>query len=362
MAGTTVANPDALENFTRQAFESMGVPAPQAQDAASVLVWANLRGVDTHGVRNLMLLYVPMIDEGLIQPDAKFKIEHETPFSARVDGAAGVGMAAGKWAMKLAIEKAASSGVGMVAMRNSQHFGAAGYFAAMPLPNDMIGISLTGRFMPQGEKIGIVPTYASTPMFSTNPIALAAPTLLEAPYVLDMATSITPYNRVMLYDEMGLETPMGWGMDDEGVPTVDPSLLHQLLPLGGTREMGSHKGYGLAMIVEILSSVLSGSWSTGVEEGNKTYDGHGQTGDGHFFGAIRVDAFRPAEEFKRGMDAMIRALHDAPKEAGQDRIYVAGEIEYETEIERRKHGIPVPPNVQADIRDLADRFGLTHPF
>ena len=324
-------------------------------------MWASLRGVDTHGIRNLKLVYVPMIERGRVCADAQFRIEHETPFSAQVDGGSGLGMAAGVWAMRLAIEKASAAGIGMVAMRNSLHYGAAGYYAAMALSDDMIGVSLTGRFMPQGEEIGIVPTFGALPMFSTNPIAVAAPTMSEPPYILDMATSITPYNRVVLYGELGREMPLGWGMDAEGRPTSETSLLRQLLPLGGSREMGGHKGYGLAMVVQILSSVLSGSWHTDVADGAPTYDGFGQTTDGHFFCAMRVDAFRPAQEFKLGMDAMIRALHDAPKEPGQERIYVAGEIEHETERVRRAQGIPITRGVADGLSELADRFGLARP-
>ena len=291
MAQDVLVAPEVLQEYTRDVFLRLGLPGTHAQAAAAVLIWANLRGVETHGVRNLKLIYVPMIEQELIRTDARYAIEHETPFSARVDGDCGLGMAAGVWAMQLAIEKARQSGIGIVAMRNSHHYGAAGYYASLALPHDMLGISLTGRFMPRGERIGIVPTFAAVPMFSTNPIAFAAPTMHEAPYVLDMATSITPYNRVMLHDEIGLDAPLGWGLDDEGRPTTDPSRLHQLLPLGGTREMGSHKGYGLAMVVEILSSVLSGGWFDGVDDDKPTYDGHGQTGDGHFFGAIRMTPF-----------------------------------------------------------------------
>ena len=361
MDGAVSADPVALEAFARDVFSKLGVPDTQAAGAARVLVWANLRGVETHGVRNLAPLYVHMLDEGIVTPDADFSVDHETPFSARVDGGNGLGMAAGVWAMQLAMDKAAASGSGMVAMHNSRHFGAAGYYAHMALAHDMIGISATGRFMPRGGRIGLMPTFAAIPMFSTNPIAFSAPSMEEPPFLLDMATTITPYNRVMLYHELGRLAPVGWGTDDDGVPTTDPTKLNHLYPLGGSRELGSHKGYGLAMVVQILSGVLSGDWAGGSAD-ERAYDGYDQRHDGHFFAAIRVDAFEPVDDFKRGMDVMIRALHDAPKEEGQDRIYIAGEIEHETEQERRRTGIPLPPNVQDDLRKLADRFALPLPY
>lgn len=362
MVDHVLADADALEVFACQVFLELGLSSRHAQDAARVLVWASLRGVDTHGIRNLGSVYARMIDEGHVDPRATFAVEHETPFSVRANGGSGLGMAAGVWAMNLAIEKARTSGAGMVAMRNSRHYGAAGFYPAMALAHDMIGVCMTGRFMPRGTPIGLVPTFAALPMFSTNPLAFAAPTLEEPPFLLDMATTIAPYNRVMLYQELGLPLPAGWAVDEAGAPSTDPLHMNRLLPLGGTREMGSHKGYGLAMVVQILSGVLSGSWSAGCESEDDSFDGFGQADDGHFFAAMRIDAFQPADDFKRAMDAMIRALHASPKQAGQERIYVAGEIEHENEVHRRKHGIPIPPNVQADLKGLAERFGLELPY
>ncbi len=266
MEGHVLADPAALQSFASDIFQQLDAPPSHAEDAARVLVWANLRGIDTHGVRNLGPLYVRTLDEGRARAGAAFAIDYETPFSARADGQSGLGMAAGVWAMRLAIEKAAASGTGMVAMHNSQHYGAAGYYAAMALEHDMIGLCMTGRFMPKGTTIGLVPTFAALPMFSTNPIAFAAPTMDEPPYLLDMATTVTPYNRVMLYHELGRQAPQGWGMDDDGQPTTEPTRLNRLFPLGGTREMGSHKGYGLAMLVEILAGVLSGEWAPRTDE------------------------------------------------------------------------------------------------
>jgi LDH2 family malate/lactate/ureidoglycolate dehydrogenase len=262
-----------------------------------------------------------------------------------------MGLAAGPWAMRLAMAKAKEHGVGIVAVRNSHHYGAAGYHAAMALPEDMIGISLTGLMWPKGSPLGVLPMFGKIPMLSTNPIAVAVPTGVEAPFLLDMATSITPYNRVMLYREVGQPIPEGWALDEQGMATTDPAVAKYLLPLGGTREHGGHKGFGLGVMVEIFCALLSGGWEKGE-------DGYGQIGDGHFFMAMRVDAFRPVDEFKAGMDAMIDAFHQAPTVEGRERIIVAGEPEAKTAKRRGEIGVPLPPNVQADLTALAEQFNV----
>jgi LDH2 family malate/lactate/ureidoglycolate dehydrogenase len=347
-----------LRRFTAAVFERLEQTPDAAGDAADVLLWANLRGVDTHGVRNLQHIYVDRLDDGVYTRSPCYQILHETPVSATVDGDSGLGLSAAAWAMRLAIAKAEQIGVAFVSMRNTYHFGAAGCFASMALAHDMIGIALTGRFFARGAEIGVVPTFAGKAMFSTNPISVAVPALEEPPFVLDMATSITPYNRVMLYRELGRALPPGWGLDANGQPSIDPATLRQLFPLGGTRELGSHKGYGLAMVVEILCAVLSGGWSQNGSDPERSFDSHSQNTDAHFFSAIRLDAFRPPEEIKRGMDAMIRALHAAPKEPGRDRIYVAGEPEFETMQRRLREGIPLPANVRESLQNLSQRFDL----
>jgi LDH2 family malate/lactate/ureidoglycolate dehydrogenase len=351
-----------LRCFTATVFEQAGVSADRAADAADVLVWANLHGVDTHGVRNLRPLYIQFILGGRIRANGEYRIEHETPFSARVDGGGGLGLAAACWGMRLAIHKAQQAGVGLVAMRNSYHFGAAGYYPCLALAHDMIGIALTGRLYAQGAELGVLPTFGAKPMLSTNPIAISFPTLEELPFLLDMATSAAPYNRVLMHRELGKPVPAGWGLDSQGQPTTDPATLRHLLPLGGSRELGGHKGYGLAMMVEVLCAVLSGGWHNLFPDDPRAFDGHVQDNDAHFFGAMRIDAFRPVEEFKRGMDAMIRALRAAPKALGHDRIYVAGEIEHETAQQRLRDGIPLPENVAADLRALSAQFSVPLPL
>jgi LDH2 family malate/lactate/ureidoglycolate dehydrogenase len=342
---------DKLRKFAQTVLEQVDVPSDQATDAADVLVWANLHGVDTHGVRNLGPNYVEGINSGRIKPRPEFRIEHETPVAARVDGDQGLGLAAGPWAMRLAMRKAQESGVGIVAVRNSHHYGAAGYHAMMAVPQDMIGVSLTGLMWPKGNRIGVLPTFGKIPMLSTNPISVAVPAGVEAPFLLDMATSITPYNRVMLYREVGQPIPEGWALDENGEPTTDPVLVRQLLPLGGSRETGGHKGYGLSVMVEIFCALLSGAWE-------QSEEGYKQTGDGHFFMALRVDAFRPVSDFKAGMDAMIDALHNVPPIEGKEKVLVAGEPEAKNNLRRSKEGIPLPPNVLTDLTALSERYNV----
>lgn len=350
-----------LTDYATAVLEKAGVPPNQARDAAEVLVWANLRGVDTHGVRNLELIYCTMIRDKRIDPAGEFQIRHETPVSARVDGNRGLGLSASCMAMRLAMQKAQQSGIGMVAIANSYHFGAAGYYPWMALQEDMIGVALTARFAAKGTEIGVVPTFAAVPMFSTNPISIAFPTQEEPPYLLDMATSTSPYNRITMYKELGRSVPLGWGMDANGNPATDPNVIRQLLPLGGTREQGGHKGYGLSMMVEVLCAVLSGGWNNHMPEADDAFEGYRQASDAHFLAAFRIDLFQPVDEFKRGMDAMIRALHAAPKAEGQDRVYVPGEIEHEVEQDRRANGIPLPQNVVDTLQALGREFGVPFP-
>jgi L-2-hydroxycarboxylate dehydrogenase (NAD+) len=344
---------DALQSFVQTIFERLGCLPEHAKDATDVLLYASRRGVETHGVRNVRPIYYKQITNGLINLRPDFKIDRETPVSARVDGDSGLGLVGSPWAMRLAMAKARESGIGVVAMHNSYHYGAAGYYPWMALQEDMIGISMTGRFYAGGSDYGVLPTFGAKAMFSTNPLAISFPTLEEPPYLLDMATSTVPFNRVTMMRDNGLNIPLGWGVDIHGNPTTDPSQVRNLYPLGGTREQGGHKGYGLMMMVSVLCNVLSGGWS-------ELYEGKpiGFNNDGHFFAAMRVDLFRSVEEFKRDMDAMIRALHDSPKAAGHDRIYVAGEIEHETEQERLRDGIPLTRFVVDELSALSQEFDV----
>jgi L-2-hydroxycarboxylate dehydrogenase (NAD+) len=349
---------DKLRDFAAKTLMAAGVPEDLACDAADVLVWANLRGVDTHGIRNLKLIYTRQIREGRINPTARCTIEYETPVTARVNANSGLGLSSAVWGMRLAMEKARQSGVGLVTMHNSWHFGAAGYYPWMALQQDMIGIALTGSFWGKGSEIGVMPTFSTAGMFSTNPISVSFPAGNEVPFLLDMATSIYPYNRVAMFRELGRTLPEGIGVDANGQPTTDPTTLKRLYPLGGMRETGGHKGYGLAMMVEVLCAVLSGGWGPDTDNDPRAFDGYAQKNDSHFFAAIRVDAFRPLEDFKAGMDAMIRSLHAAPTEEGRERVYIAGEPELETLKKRSVEGIPLPPAVVTYLQEVSQQYNV----
>jgi LDH2 family malate/lactate/ureidoglycolate dehydrogenase len=274
---------DPLRRHVTSIFERLGLPAEDAATAADVLVQADLMGVDSHGVSNyIQLLYVPGLRGGSIAPRPRIEVVQETAISALYDGGGGLGLVVGTRAMRAAIEKARASGVGLVAVRNSRHYGAAGCYARMALAHDLLGLSLTNS-----DKL-VVPTFGRESRIGTNPISVAVPAGAQPPFLLDMATSTVPLGKIMLARRNGLTLPEGWAADENGVPTTDPETAFRalrLLPLGSTFEQGSHKGYGLGVVVDILSGVLSGA---GVAVGQGL---GGQVG--HFFAALRVDVLRP---------------------------------------------------------------------
>lgn len=351
---------DVLADFALTVFQAIGVPKDQANHAVEPLVWASLRGVDTHGIRNLKSYYVDTVAGQHIKANPNFQIEQESPMSARVDGDAGLGLVAASWGMRLAIEKAKESGIGFVSMRNSNHLGAAGFYSHMAVEHDMIGLSMSGHLYADGNETGMPPVFSLQPMFGTNPLSVAIPCGDEPAYVLDMSTSIVPVNRVELLQAAGQLIPQGWCLDAAGKSTTDPNAAKIYLPLGGTRELGAHKGYGLAILVEVLTAVLSAGWSKQPNEStdNSEQPRFAQEAIANFFGAIRIDLFRDPAEFKSGMDGMIRSLHRARPAPGQDRIYVPGEIEHETEQERRRNGIPLADKTVTDLRELSQRYGV----
>ena len=348
-----LVNQDKLRHFATQVLVKIGVPEEDARISADVLVYADLRGVETHGMsnNNLGRIYVTGIRDRGVNPKAQVKIVHETPVTALVDGDGGLGLVVGVRAMNIAIEKAKQSYIGMVTVRNSHHFGAAQYFSMMAVPHGMIGISSTNT-----SPI-VLPTGGKEPVYGTNPISVAAPSDKEAPFCLDMGTSAIVFQKVILSTRLGKALPLGVAADEEGQPTTDPEVAlkaRKLLPLGGTPELGSHKGYGLGILVDILCGVLSGH-GAGVQMDRER--GFGSTG--HFFAAIRVDAFRPLEDFKAQMDDVFQRIHRIPPVDGYDRVLVAGDIEHMAEQRRSKEGIPLLPEVVTELMDLADEVGVT---
>ncbi|MBI4337737.1 MAG: Ldh family oxidoreductase [Chloroflexi bacterium] len=339
---------DRLKATVAAIFRSFGVPPEDAAIAAGMLVLADLRGVESHGVSvYLQSSYVPGLSNGNINPTPHLRTVRETPISAMVDGDRGLGQVMASRAMGIAIAKAKQSGIGLVAVRNSGHYGAAQATAMMALKEDLIGISLTN-----GHAL-VLPTFGREPRLGTNPICVAVPTGQEPPFVLDMATSTVAIGKIAVAARSKAPLPLGWATDSSGVPTADAQAARtarRLLPLGGTRELGSHKGYGLGALVEVLTGVLSGGLlSTMIQ---------GQTGPCHFLGAVRVDLFRPLDQFKTDMDRLLRSLRETPAAPGHDRVYYAGLPEWETERERRAHGIPLHPEVAAFIRQTCAERGV----
>ncbi len=289
-------------------------------------------------------------------PGGEPKTGRDEGTTALVDGQQGFGHYTGTLAMELAIAKARAHGIGFVACHNSNHYGAAANYSMMALTHDMIGISLTNGPWP-----AVVPTFGREAMLSTNPISLAAPAGTEYPFVLDMATSTVAIGKLSVAARWAKPIPAGWAFDADGQPTTDAAVAYQtrlLTPLGGSREQGGHKGYGLAVMVDILCGVLAGaSWAALSRRGAEPPS---RSDVGHFFGAIDVARFRPLDAFKADMDDLLRSLKESPRAEGQDRIYVAGEPEWECEAARRRHGIPLAPGLVAQLREVAAQDGA--PF
>jgi len=355
--------PDPLRDFCARVFEKMDVPPDDAALTADVLVAANLRGIDSHGVARLKR-YVDGLRDGVMVARPNIEIVHETAGTALIDGGAGLGQPVGVRGMKLAIRKALEVGVSFVAVRNSNHYGIAGYYAMMALEHDCIGLSMTNA------DVLVVPTFGRDAMLGTNPISVAAPAGRERPFVLDMATSTVPRGKLEEYDRQEKPLPLSWATDERGIPTADAGRVLAnfqkragggLLPLGGAGELLSgHKGYGLAMLVDVLCAVLSGAAYANLVY-PRTPEGKPLPSNiGHFFGAWQVDAFRPVEEFKAAMDDLQQRLKNSPKAEGQERVYIHGEKEYEETERRRREGIPLHPKVVAMMQQIARELGVEY--
>jgi L-2-hydroxycarboxylate dehydrogenase (NAD+) len=345
-----------LLDFVLRYMSKMGVPENHAKIVGEVLMCADIRGVESHGLHRLGSYYGSRIRKGLINPLSPYTILKETPTSALMDGGNGCGQVVSHKAMNLAIEKARDAGIGAVTVRDSNHFGIAGYYALMALREDMIGISLTN------SQPLVAPTYGRTAIVGTNPIALAAPSYKQYPFVLDMATSAVAYGKIQVYEKKKEHIPIGWAIDEEGQVTNDPSKIKPgghgaLLPLGGMEITGGYKGYGLAILVEILCSILSGGkFLTQVGGPAKPEP----TGVAHFFMAINIESFRPILDFKQQMDSMIELLKKSPLAVGRNEILVAGEREFEYAKFNEKHGVPLIRPIVNDLIAEGEKIGV--PF
>lgn len=348
-----------LVHFSEQVFLKMGLQPPLAAEAARVLLSADVRGVDSHGVARLSG-YVRLWDAGRIRTDTQPFIEHETPSTAVVDGQGGLGLCVAPYAMQVAINKAIQVGTGWVSVHNSSHFGIAGIHAMMALPHDMIGIAFTNA------SPLVAPTFSKDRMLGTNPIAIAIPAGNEPAFVADFATTTAANGKLEILQRKKASAPLGWIQTQEGLPTTDAAALKQggaLLPLGGDREHSSHKGFMLGSIVDIFSGVLSGANFGKYVPPFPAYLAMPSfmpgKGIGHFFGAMRIDGFRKAEDFKKDMDTWIRDMRAATPISPDQPVVIPGDPEREESVRRMEHGFEVMEEVYADLQSLAERFNLT---
>ena len=361
MANYTVVDWKTITNFVTEAFIAYGIPAEDARICTDVLMESDRRGIESHGVNRFKPIYLDRIKAGIQKPVTEFEVVRETPTTAVVDGHDGMGQVIGYKSMSMAIEKARKSGMGMVAARNSTHYGIAGYYATMATKAGMIGITGTNA------RPSIAPTFGVENMMGTNPLTFGMPTDEDFPFVLDCATSIVQRGRIEYYARIGKDTPAGTVISRQGEALTDsPRILEDLVkgeaalaPLGGIgEELAGYKGYGYAAVVEILSAAL--------QAGNymKMLSGIGEHGEkipyhlGHFFIAIDPEAFMGLDSFKKTTGDILRALRASEKAPGHDRIYTAGEKEYLVWMERKDKGVPVNEAVQKELNAVRAELGL----
>jgi len=348
----------ALRTFTQNIFLAMGCSNEHAELAADVLLLSDLRGIDSHGVARL-IGYVRLWENKRINATPNITIVHETPTTATVDGDAGLGLVVAPFAMQLAIKKAEQYGSGWVSVRNSNHFGIAGYHTLMAVEKDMIGYAMTNA------SPLVAPTFSNERLLGTNPICYAFPAGQYPPVVVDMATSAAANGKLEIAQRLGKQVPEGWIQDAAGNYTTDPHALKSggsLLPLGSDRDHGSHKGFGLSATVDILSAVLSGAnYGPWVPPFVAFLDPPADPvglGIGHFVGAMRVDGFRPVDEFKNHMDNWINRFKSASTINPDQKVIIPGEPELKAQTDRIKNGIPLVDAVINDLNGLAAKFDI----
>lgn len=348
----------SLHDFTFKILIAIGCPDQEARTAADVLLSADIRGVDSHGVARLAG-YIRLYEKGRINPKPNIKIDHETPSTAVLNADGALGLVAGPTAMKIAIEKAKNVGTGWVAVKNSNHFGIAGYHTMLALEHDCIGIAMTNA------SPLVAPTFSKERLLGTNPISVAIPTLTQPPFVADMATTTAANGKMEILQRKKLPAPLGWIQDKEGKPSTNAFGVNEggaLLPLGGDKDHGSHKGYILGSIVDIFSAVLSGAnygpWVPPFVAFLEPDPNPVGLGIGHFFGAMRVDAFRPADEFKSHMDNWIKRFRMATPIHDDQTVVIPGDPERELEAIRRVDGIPLLDPVIKDLTILGEKYGI----
>lgn len=336
----------------------MGCSDDAAATVADVLIAAELRGIESHGMIRIPDYYNSWKNKR-INAKPNVRVVHETPSTAVVDGDAGLGMVVGKYAMNIAIEKAKNVGTGWISVCNSNHFGIAGYFSMMALKHDMIGISMTNA------NPLVAPTFSIDKLLGTNPIAVAIPADKQPSFVADFATTPIARGKLDLMHLKGKKAPAGYVQDKNGQPSNDPNILTQggaIVPLGSDYEHGSHKGYCLGAIVDIFSAILSGAgygpWVVPSVSYLPVKANPDVKGIGHFFGAMRIDAFRPAGEFKEMMDKWILTFRNSKPDAGHEKVLVPGDPEREMEAKKKKEGISVLPVIVEKLNKIAEELGV----
>lgn len=337
--------PEDMHTTVVDIFLKMGMSADDAEQAAEVLVYADIRGIETHGVSNMLRGYVKQFGNGAINPTPNPKIVREMPAAATLDCDGGHGLVVGPMAMNMAIERAKVYGIGTVTANNGRHFGAAAYHAAMALEHGMIGIAMTTGGM------NVVPVDGAKPMFGLNPIAIAVPTRHEAPFIFDASMSSVAGNKIALAKRLGVPVAPGWITEPDGSPILEERPVpddYFMLPTGGSRENGAHKGTSLGMWIEVMCGLLG---ATGAGPNR-------QGGAAHHFIAYNVEAFTDLESFKDDMDTYMKEVRECPPIPGAERVVYAGLPEQEEEAERREHGIPYHPEVIDWFRGITDELKI----
>lgn len=336
---------DDMHATVTDIFSKMGMSADDAAQASDVLVYADKRGIESHGVSNMLRRYVESFGQGGINPTPEPTIVRELPAAATLDSDGGHGLVIGPLAMRMAMDRAAQYGIGAVTAINGRHFGACAYHAAMALERDMIGIAMTTGGM------SVAPVDGAQPLVGLNPLGVAAPTRHEPPFIFDASMSSVAGNKIALAKRLGVPVLPGWIAESDGTPIMDERQIpddFMMLPTGATRELGAHKGYSLAVMIEMLCGVLGGS---GGGPGRRA-------GSSHHFIAYNLEAFVDVDQFKDDMDAYMRALQDCRPSPGKERVVYAGLPEEEEERERTAHGIPYHPEVIDWFRDITAELGI----
>ena len=338
---------DAMRATTTSLFAALGMSDADAAQSADVLVYADVRGINSHGVSNMTPRYVSWLKKGTINARPEPRIVRDTGPAVTIDGDRGLGLAVAPPAMDLAIKRAKAHGIGMVVVDNAGHYGAAAYYAHKALAQDMIGISMTTG------GVLVAPTHGAERLLGLNPIGIAAPALTEVPFIFDASMSSLAANKIALLNRVGGQVLPGWVTQADGTPVMQEGPVPEgfmMLPLGGTRELGSHKGFGLMMLVEILTTMLAGAGGGPLRRGNST----------HTFMAYNIDAFSDAATFKSDMDAYLRRLRECKPAPGEARVVYPGMDEAEAEADRLENGIPYHPDVVEWFKTTCNSLQARH--